>query len=145
MTDPAFPVLLDRYGPVATVTLNRPRVLNALDEATFAGLEDAFNEIELDAGVRCVIVTGSGERAFCAGADIRELNGLGAEGALAFMALGQRLFDRIATSPKPTVAAVNGYALGGGLELAMACDIRIAASTSAFGQPEITLGSLPGW
>ena len=145
MTDATFPVLLDRNGPVATVTVNRPRVLNALDRATFAGLEDAFNEIEQDAGVRCVIVTGAGERAFCAGADIHELNGLGAEGAMAFMALGQRLFDRIAQSPKPTIAAINGYALGGGLELAMACDIRIAAAPAAFGQPEITLGSLPGW
>ena len=145
MTDSAFPVLLDRDGPVAMVTVNRPRVLNALDRATFAALESAFNEIERDAGVRCVIVTGAGERAFCAGADIRELSGLGAEGALAFMALGQRLFDHIAQSPKPTIAAINGYALGGGLELAMACDIRIAAATAAFGQPEITLGSLPGW
>jgi enoyl-CoA hydratase len=145
MTDSTFPVLLDRIGTVTTVTLNRPRVLNALDRATFAGLEDAFNEIERDAGVRCVIVTAAGERAFCAGADIHELNGLGADGALAFMALGQRLFDRIAQSPKPTIAAINGYALGGGLELAMACDIRIAATTAAVGQPEITLGSLPGW
>ena len=145
MTDLAAPVLLDRHGLVATVTINRPQVLNALDRATFAGLEGAFDEIERDAGVRCIIATGAGERAFCAGADIRELNGLGAEGALAFMALGQRLFDRIAQSSKPTIAAINGYALGGGLELAMACDIRIATATAAFGQPEITLGSLPGW
>jgi enoyl-CoA hydratase len=145
MTDSTFPVLLDRKSRVATLTINRPRVLNALDSATFAGIESAFDEIEQDADVRCVIVTGAGERAFCAGADVRELNGLGAEGALAFMARGQRLFDRIAQSPKPTIAALNGYALGGGLELAMACDIRIAAATATFGQPEITLGSLPGW
>jgi enoyl-CoA hydratase len=95
--------------------------------------------------VRCAIVTGAGDRAFSAGADIRQLNELSSESALAFMAYGQRVFDRIAASRKPTVAAVNGYALGGGLELAMACDIRIASDTAFFGQPEITLGSIPGW
>ena len=95
--------------------------------------------------MRCAIVTGAGDRAFSAGADIRQLNELSSESALAFMAYGQRVFDRIAASRKPTVAAVNGYALGGGLELAMACDIRIASDTAFFGQPEITLGSIPGW
>jgi enoyl-CoA hydratase/carnithine racemase len=138
-------VQLHRESAVVTITVDRPRVLNALNRAVFAGLEDAFDEIETDPGVRCVVVTGAGERAFCAGADIRELDALGAQGALAFMALGQRVFDRIARSPKPTIAAVNGHALGGGLELAMACDIRVAAETATFGQPEITLGSIPGW
>jgi enoyl-CoA hydratase len=138
-------VRLDRDGPVVTITVDRPRVLNALNRAVFAGLEDAFDGIESDPGVRCVVVTGAGEQAFCAGADIRELDALGEKGALAFMALGQRVFDRIAQSPKPTIAAVNGHALGGGLELAMACDIRVAAETATFGQPEITLGSIPGW
>jgi len=138
-------VLLDVAGAVATLTVNRPRVLNALDWATFDALEETLNRIEADPGVRCAIVTGAGDRAFSAGADIRELNELSSEGALAFMVYGQRLFDRIAASRKPIVAAINGYALGGGLELAMACDIRIGADTAFFGQPEITLGSIPGW
>jgi enoyl-CoA hydratase len=145
MSNDSPPVLLDVAGAVATVTINRPRVLNALDRETFDALETALDHIERDSTVRCTIITGAGERAFCAGADIRQLNALGSEGALAFMALGQRLFDRIAASPKPTVAAVNGYALGGGLELAMACDIRLASNAAHFGQPEITLGSIPGW
>jgi enoyl-CoA hydratase len=139
------PVLLDVAGAVATLTVNRPWVLNALDQATFDALEESWNRIEADSGVRCAIVTGAGDRAFSAGADIRQLNELSSESALAFMAYGQRVFDRIAASRKPTVAAVNGYALGGGLELAMACDIRIASDTAFFGQPEITLGSIPGW
>jgi enoyl-CoA hydratase len=139
------PLLLTIDGPVATVTLNRPRVLNALDRATFGGLQDAFARIAADPAIRCAIVTGAGERAFCAGADVRALHELGAEGALAFMAYGQGIFDQIAASPKPTIAAANGYALGGGLELAMACDVRIAAESAGFGQPEITLGSIPGW
>jgi enoyl-CoA hydratase len=139
------PVLLDIVGPVATLTINRPRVLNALDRATFEALEGACDQIETDRDVRCAIVTGAGERAFSAGADIHQLDDLGSAGALAFMADGQRVFDRLAASPKTTVAAVNGYALGGGLELAMACDVRIAADTACFGQPEITLGSIPGW
>jgi enoyl-CoA hydratase len=139
------PVLLDVANAVATLTVNRPWVLNALDQATFDALEESWNRIEADPGVRCAIVTGAGDRAFSAGADIRQLNELSSESALAFMAYGQRVFDRIAASRKPTVAAVNGYALGGGLELAMACDIRIASDTAFFGQPEITLGSIPGW
>ena len=140
-----LPLLFTTDGPVAVITLNRPRVLNALDHATFEELQAAFARIATDPAIRCAIVTGAGDRAFCAGADVRALHELGAEGALAFMAYGQEIFDRIAASPKPTIAAVNGYALGGGLELAMACDIRIVAEGAGFGQPEITLGSIPGW
>lgn len=139
------PVLVQVDGGVATVTLNRPGKLNALDHCAFDALGAAFDRIEADPGVRCAIVTGAGERAFAAGADVRALDGLGAEGALAFMTVGQGVFDRIAACPKPTIAAINGYALGGGLELAMACDVRVAAEGARFGQPEIILGSIPGW
>ena len=145
MSDPQPSLLVARDGPVATLTLNRPQVLNALDRPTFERLAAAFDDLEVDPAVRAVVVTGAGERAFCAGADVRALHGLGEAGALALMAYGQQVFDRIAQSPKPTVAALNGYALGGGLELAMACDIRVAADTARLGQPEITLGSIPGW
>ena len=140
-----LPVIVEVSDSIATITLNRPRVLNALDRETFAHLEMAFGHIAADPAIRCAIVTGAGERAFCAGADIRELNELGPAGALEFMAYGQAVFDAIAACPTPVIAAVNGYTLGGGLELAMACDIRLAADSAHFGQPEITLGSIPGW
>lgn len=145
MSEAAMPLLFQQEGAVAVVTVNRPRVLNALNREVFALLEGAFEQIESEPGIRCVIITGAGERAFCAGADVHELHQLGAEGALQLMAYGQGVFDRIAASPKPTIAAVQGYALGGGLELAMACDLRIAAESAQMGQPEITLGSIPGW
>lgn len=141
----AASVLVEVAGEVATIVINRPRVLNALNHRTIEELQEAFERVEADEGVRCVVITGAGDRAFVAGADIRALDGLGESGALEFMTFGQSVFDRIAASPKPTIAAVNGYALGGGLELAMACDIRIASDNARFGQPEITLGSIPGW
>lgn len=145
MSHSAEVVRLERTGSVATVTIHRPEVLNALNSTVFAGLEAALAEIENDPSLRCVIITGAGSRAFCAGADIKQLDALGAAAALEFMALGQRIFDRLAYAATPTIAAINGHALGGGLELAMACDIRIAAETARLGQPEITLGSIPGW
>lgn len=130
---------------VATVTLNRPEKLNALNQATLADLERAFDALEADSAVLAVILTGAGEKAFVAGADIGELAGLGAAQGKEFAQKGQVLFARIERSPKPIIAAVNGFALGGGCELAMACHMRIASETAQFGQPEISLGLIPGY
>src|SRR5262245_11797663 len=130
---------------VAIVTFNRPQALNALSRAMLDELDRAMTELASDAGVRVVIVTGAGDRAFMAGADIKELAAQtpvsGRELALA----GQRVFDRIENLGKPVIAAIQGFALGGGGELAMACTLRIAADTAKLGQPEINLGLIPGY
>jgi enoyl-CoA hydratase len=132
---------------VATLTLNRPDKLNALNAATLEELSAAVEEIRIREDIAAAIVTGTG-RAFVAGADIRELAQLhtaGADAARGFAERGQRIFDRIEASSKPIVAAVNGFALGGGCELALACHFRIAADTARFGQPEVKLGTIPGY
>ena len=130
---------------VALVTVNRPEKLNALNRQTIAELEDCFAEIEWDEKIRAVIVTGAGEKAFVAGADINELAALTPLEAQAHAARGQRLFIRVERLPKPIIAAINGYALGGGLELAMACSLRLASENARLGQPEVKLGILPGY
>jgi enoyl-CoA hydratase/carnithine racemase len=132
-------------GAVATVTINRPKVLNALNAATLAELGDAMRGLQADASVRAVILTGAGEKAFVAGADIHELATLAPDAAKAHAELGQRVFDLIEHLGKPVIAAVNGFALGGGCELAMACTVRLAADTAKFGQPEVKLGLTPGF
>lgn len=138
-------LLIERDGPVAIVTLTRPRVLNALNTATIRELGDAMTALGADADVRAIVLTGAGEKAFVAGADINELAvqtpAEGKEHATA----GQRVFDAIETLGKPVVAAINGFALGGGCELAMACTLRLAADTARLGQPEINLGLTPGY
>jgi enoyl-CoA hydratase len=138
-------LLLERDGAVATVTINRPKVLNALNSQTLDDLRRAMLELRQDAEVRVVVLTGAGEKSFVAGADINELAGQtpisGREHALA----GQGVFDLIEHLGKPVIAAINGYALGGGCELAMACTLRVAADTAKLGQPEINLGLLPGY
>jgi enoyl-CoA hydratase len=138
-------LLLDRDGAVATLTLNRPKVLNALNSHTLDELRRAVLDLKRDEGVRVVIITGAGEKAFVAGADINELAvqtpTSGREHALE----GQHVFDLIENLGKPVIAAINGYALGGGCELAMACTLRLAADTAKLGQPEITLGIIPGY
>jgi enoyl-CoA hydratase len=132
-------------GAVATLTINRPKVLNALDAATLGELGEAMRALQADASVRVVILTGSGERAFVAGADINELATLAPDAAKAHAELGQRVFDLVERLGKPVIAAVNGFALGGGCELAMACTVRLAADSAKFGQPEVKLGLTPGF
>jgi enoyl-CoA hydratase len=138
-------LLVDRDASVATVTINRPRVLNALNTQTLDELRRVALDLKQDDSVRVMIVTGAGDKAFVAGADINELAVLsptaGREHALA----GQHVFDLIENLGKPVIAAINGYALGGGCELAMACTLRIAAESARLGQPEINLGIIPGY
>jgi enoyl-CoA hydratase len=139
------PVRVDRDGGVAVVTIDRQDALNALDVDTLTELRDRLQELADDSGVRVVVLTGAGERAFVAGADIKYMSGLDVEHAKAWGALGHEAGRLLETMPKPTVAAVNGFALGGGCELALACDIRYASARAKLGQPEINLGIVPGW
>ena len=130
---------------VAVVTLNRPDALNALNRQMVGELGQAMRAAKADAGVRGVIVTGSGEKAFAAGADIGEFAGMEPLEAHRFALRGQAVFNAIETMPKPVVAAVNGFALGGGCELAMACHLRVASERAQFGQPEVNLGLIAGF
>ena len=134
-----------RDGAVAVVTIDRPDALNALDLGTLTELRDRLVGLADDAPVRAVVLTGAGEKAFVAGADIKYMSGLDPEQAQAWGALGHEAGRLLETMPKPTIAAVNGFALGGGCELALACDIRYASSRAKLGQPEINLGIVPGW
>ena len=138
-------LLLEREGPIAIVTVNRPKVLNALNTQTLQELDRAIALLAADAGVHAVVLTGAGEKAFVAGADISELASLTPAAARDHAAMGQRVFDAIERMGKPVIAAINGYALGGGCELAMACTIRIASETAKLGQPEVNLGLIPGF
>src|SRR5215469_6084358 len=130
---------------VALITINRPEKLNALSGAVILELRDAFERLAREPGIGAAIVTGAGEKAFVAGADIAELEKLSGVEARDFAARGQRVFRLLETSGKPSVAAVNGYALGGGLELAMACTVRFASENARLGQPEVKLGIVPGY
>ncbi|HET6980483.1 MAG TPA: enoyl-CoA hydratase-related protein [Myxococcaceae bacterium] len=138
-------VRLEVEGPFATVTVDRPKSLNALDTRTLQELEKIAGDLALRSDVRGVVVTGAGEKAFVAGADIAEMNGMDADRARHFGALGQRVMDAISALPFPVVAAVNGFALGGGCELALACDFIYASENARFGLPEVSLGVLPGF
>ena len=138
-------VELARDGTVALVTIDRQDALNALDVATLTELRDVLRELAGGESVRAIVLTGAGDRAFVAGADIKYMSGLGPEQAKAWGALGHETGLLLETMPKPTIAAINGFALGGGCELALACDIRYASSRAKLGQPEINLGIVPGW
>jgi len=137
-------VLYEKKGAIAYVTLNRPKVLNALNTPTWKDLKRAFEDARDDAAVRGVILTGAGDKAFIAGADISELAHVTAVEAEQSSSFGQGVLNLIENLGKPVVAAVNGFALGGGCETAMACTIRIASEKAKFGQPEVTLGLIPG-
>jgi enoyl-CoA hydratase/carnithine racemase len=137
-------VLYERRGDIAYVTVNRPKVLNALNSATWADLLAAFDEARADDAVRGVVLTGAGDKAFIAGADISELAHLSAVEAEQSSRISQQVLDHIEALGKPVVAAIKGFALGGGCEVALACTIRIAVETAKFGQPEVKLGLLPG-
>jgi enoyl-CoA hydratase len=138
-------LLLERDGAVAIVTINRPKVLNALNSQTVDELRRAMLELKADASVRAIVLTGAGEKSFVAGADINELAVQTPTGGREHALTGQHVFDVIENLGKPVVAAINGFALGGGCELAMACTLRIAAETARLGQPEIALGLIPGY
>jgi enoyl-CoA hydratase len=137
-------VLYEKRGAIAYVTVNRPKVLNALNTPTWKDLRTAFEDARDDVAVRGVILTGAGDKAFIAGADISELAHVVAFEAEQSSRFGQEVLDLIENLGKPVVAAINGFALGGGCETAMACTIRIAVDTAKFGQPEVTLGLVPG-
>jgi enoyl-CoA hydratase len=138
-------VLVERSDGVATLRLNRPRALNALDPDTLRALAAAIDAIDADATVRAAIITGSGERAFCAGADIAAMAAMGPTEGHPYARLGHEALARVDDCRVPVVAAVNGVALGGGLELALACDLVVAAERARVGLPEITLGIIPGF
>ena len=134
-----------REDGIAVVAINRPQSLNALNAAVLDELDACFTAFQDDTGVRGVILTGAGDRAFVAGADITQFTSLDEESGTEFALRGQAVFNRIEHFPKPVIAAVNGFALGGGCELALACHLRMAADTARFGQPEVNLGILPGY
>ncbi|HEU4450271.1 MAG TPA: enoyl-CoA hydratase-related protein [Gaiellaceae bacterium] len=138
-------IRLDREDGAAIVTVDRPEAMNALDVEHLEPLRDRLAELAADEDARVVVLTGAGEKAFVAGADIKYMQGLGVLEARRWGDLGHECGRLLETMPKPTIAAVNGFALGGGCELALACDLRIASTNARLGQPEIDLGILPGW
>ena len=136
---------VDREDGIAFVTVDRPEAMNALDLEHAEKLRETLAELAADDSARVVVLTGAGEKAFIAGADIKYMQSLGVLEARRWGELGHACGNLLETMPKPTVAAINGYALGGGCELALACDLRLASSNARIGQPEINLGILPGW
>jgi enoyl-CoA hydratase len=142
---PDSPLLIADHGAVRVIAINRPDKLNALNAATLDALLSAFDAAALDDAIRVVVLTGTGPKAFVAGADIAEMSALTPVQGRDFSQRGQRMMRRVERMPKPVLAMVNGFALGGGLELAMCCHLRIAADSAKVGQPEINLGLIPGF
>ena len=138
------PVGVEIEGPIAWVTLQRPERMNALSRAVVEGLDAAFAALANRAEVSVIVLTGAGERSFCSGADLREREGMTQEEARQFLRRLREAFVRVEDTPQPVVAAINGYALGGGLELALCCDVRIAAASATVGLTEVRLGIIPG-
>lgn len=138
-------VILDKEDNLATLYINRPKAMNALNRETLLDIKAVVKDVKNDPDVKALIITGVGEKAFVAGADIAYMQNLGVSEARAFSQLGQDIFRMIELMEKPVIAAINGFALGGGCELAMACDIRLAAEHAVFGQPEVGLGVTPGY
>ena len=140
-----MPIEVERADGTAVVTVNRPEALNALDLEHAGELRARLEELAADEGARVVVLTGAGDRSFIAGADIKYMQALGVLDGLRWGELGHRCGELLETMPKPTIAMINGFALGGGCEVALACDLRIASTNARIGQPEIDLGILPGW
>ena len=138
-------ILKEISNHIAILTINRPEVLNAMNDEVVADLDATVESCIDDDKVGVIILTGAGEKAFVAGADIKKMQSMGSEAALEFGKAGQQMTLTIENSPKPVIAAVNGFALGGGCEISLACHIRVASDTATFGQPEVLLGILPGW
>ncbi len=138
-------ILVEKGNTLAIVTINRPKSLNALNKQTLEELLDCFTDLGEDKTVKAVIITGAGEKAFVAGADISYMQGLNPDQGKAFGRLGHAVARTIENLPQPVIAAINGFALGGGCELALACDIRLASENAKFGQPEVNLGVIPGF
>ncbi len=138
-------VELREEGPIAIVTINKPKLLNALCTNVLNELKELFEKIKLNKKIKTVIITGAGEKAFVAGADISQMENMTTEQGYRYSTLGQEIFALIENLPQPVIAAVNGYALGGGFELAMSCDLIIASNKAKFGLPEVTLGIIPGY
>ncbi len=138
-------ILFEVNSGVAKITINRPKALNALNKQVFSELEEAMNEVYNNFDIKGLIITGSGDKSFIAGADIKEFSEFTVEQGEELSRNGMRIFKIIEDSPKPVIAAINGFALGGGLELAMSCHLRIASDNARFGQPEVGLGVTPGY
>ncbi len=138
-------ILVEKKGRIGVLTVNRPKKLNALNTQVVEEIASAFENFERDPDIKVIIITGAEDKAFIAGADISEMQDMTPLQALEFASKGQKTLEAMEKSDKIVIAAINGYALGGGLELSMACDVRIASATAKMGQPEITIGVIPGW